>query len=299
VKFNLEMPVGPGADDPQSVVAIARAAEAAGFHAIAYTDHPAPSRKWLQNGGHQTLDPFAALSFCAAVTTRIRLMTYLTVLPYRNPLLLLKSVATVDRLSGGRLSVAVGSGYLRSEFAALGRPFEDRNALTDEALEVLTSGFDPDGLTFQGQDFVAVDQVCSPGPVQLPHPPIWVGGNSRRSRERAARYGQGWAPLFATDELAGTVRTAPLKTLDALARRVGELRALASAAGRDPAQLGVQVNGLGDLSSATAASPATSERIDALRECGVTEVILRPSPDASVEETEHQLAAFGRAVIHL
>jgi len=137
VKFNLEMPVGLGTADPQAVMAVARAAEAGGFHAL-------------------------------AVTSRIRLMTYLT--------------------------VAVGSGYLRSEFAALGRSFEDRNALTDEALEVLSSGFDPDGLTFHGRDFVAVDQVCAPGPVQLPHPPIWAGGNSRRSRERAARYGQGWAP---------------------------------------------------------------------------------------------------------
>lgn len=292
------MPVGVGAENPQSVVTLARAAEAAGFHSLAYTDHPAPSRKWLQGGGHQTLDPFAALCFCAAVTTRIRLMTYLTVLPYRNPLLLLKSVATVDHLSGGRLSVAVGSGYLRSEFAALGRAFEDRNALTDEALEVLTSGFDPDGLTFQGRDFTAVNQVCIPGPVQLPHPPIWVGGNSRRSRERAARHGDGWAPLLATEDLAGTIRTPPLKTLEALADGVDELRSLTSAAGRDPMLLGVQVDGLGDLESAIADPAATSARIGALRDCGVTEVMMRPPPGADVAEIENQLTTFGRAFVH-
>jgi len=93
-------------------------------------------------------------------------------------------------------------------------------------------------------------------------------------------------PLFATDELAGTVRTAPLKTLDALARAAEELRALTSAAGRDPSLLGVQVDGLGDVASAAADPSATSERIAALSACGVTEVMMRPSPGAGAAESE-------------
>ena len=88
-------------------------------------------------GGHQTLDPFVALAFAAAVTKRLRLLTYLAVVPYRNPFLLAKAAATLDRLSGGRFILGVGSGYLKTEFFALGVDFDERNALFDEALDVL------------------------------------------------------------------------------------------------------------------------------------------------------------------
>ncbi len=137
MKFSIEMSVRGEAAEPAAIVATARAAERAGFSMLGYTDHPAPSRKWLEGGGHSTFDPFAGLCFLAAVTERVGLMTYLAVLPYRNPLLLAKSVATVDRLSGGRFTMVAGTGYLRSEFSALGRSFENRNELFDEAVDVI------------------------------------------------------------------------------------------------------------------------------------------------------------------
>jgi len=93
---------------------IAMAAEKAGFGAINTTDHPAPSDKWRLNGGHDTFDPFAALAFMAAVTNSLRLHTHILVLPYRNPLITAKCAATVDVLSDGRLTLGIGSGYLRS-----------------------------------------------------------------------------------------------------------------------------------------------------------------------------------------
>src|SRR5712691_5128289 len=118
MRFTVEYPIGsPEFLEPGTISRLAAAFEAAGVDAIAFTEHPAPSAKWLGDGGHLTLDPLTALAFCAATTTRLRLMTHLLVLAYRNPLLAAKQIATTDILSGGRLIVGVGGGYLRSEFA--------------------------------------------------------------------------------------------------------------------------------------------------------------------------------------
>src|SRR3954463_13571529 len=115
----------------------AQTAEASGFSGIAFTDHPAPSHKWLNAGGHDAFDPFAALSFVAGVTNHIQLIPNIVVLPYRNPFLVAKSAATIDALSGGRFVLSVATGYLRSEYRALGVDFDRRNELFDEALAVL------------------------------------------------------------------------------------------------------------------------------------------------------------------
>ena len=116
------------------------AVEAAGFDAFALTEHPIPGANWLAHGGHQTLDPFVGLAFAAAVTERIQLLTHLSVVPYRNPFLLAKTAATLDRCSKGRFILGLGTGYHKTEFFALGVDFDERNALFDEALEVLPRG---------------------------------------------------------------------------------------------------------------------------------------------------------------
>src|SRR6476620_5417528 len=120
-----------------AVMECAAASEAAGFDACFVTDHPAPDTKWLAGGGHHALDPFVALSFAAAATTRLRVQTHILVLPYRNPLLTAKSVLSLDVLSGGRVILGVAPGYLKPEFAALGVDFDERNELTDEAIDVM------------------------------------------------------------------------------------------------------------------------------------------------------------------
>src|ERR1700675_2607244 len=121
----------------EAVMACARAAEDAGFDACFVTDHPAPDVKWLAGGGHPALDPFVALSVAAAATTRLRGQTHILVLPYRNPLLTAKSVLSLDVLSGGRVILGVAPGYLKPEFGALGVEFDERNELTDEAIDVM------------------------------------------------------------------------------------------------------------------------------------------------------------------
>ena len=124
----------------EGITRFARAAEAAGFHGLGFTDHPAPSHKWLMSGGHDALDPFVALTLVAAVTERLRLIPNILVLPYRNPFLVAKAAATLDALSDGRFVLSVATGYLRSEYRSLGVDFDRRNELFDEALEVRAGG---------------------------------------------------------------------------------------------------------------------------------------------------------------
>jgi len=138
--FSLGLP--PFADRPEEFVSgkavreMSQHAESLGFGAVYVTDHPAGDQKWLETGGHHALDPFVALSFAAASTTTLRLQTHVLVLAYRNPFLTAKSVLSLDVLSGGRLTLGVAAGYLRSEFNALGVDYDERNALADEAIDV-------------------------------------------------------------------------------------------------------------------------------------------------------------------
>jgi probable F420-dependent oxidoreductase len=293
MQFSLELPLRAAAADPANVTALAQAAERAGFAMVGYTDHPAPSSKWLAAGGHPTLDPFAGLSFVAAVTARIGLMTYLAVLPYRNPLMLAKSVATVDRLSAGRFTLVAGTGYLRSEFAALGRSFEDRNDLFDEAVEVIRSVYVSEDFRYEGQGFSARGVAIDPKPVQIPHPPIWIGGSSRASRERVARYGSGWAPLAASEAAARTVRSAPLTTDADLARAIDDLRGLLQANQRDPATVSVQLDGALTM---VAPAPEVLRRSVELERLGVSHALVRP-PDGPVSRQVEELERFGSEVI--
>ncbi|HLM18348.1 MAG TPA: TIGR03619 family F420-dependent LLM class oxidoreductase, partial [Acidimicrobiia bacterium] len=157
-------PYNPEFVSGEGLARFSRAAEAAGFDGIAFTDHPAPSDKWLNAGGHDALDPFAALPYVAAVTERIRLIPNIVVLPYRNPFHVAKSAATIDVLSGGRFTLSVATGYLRSEYRALGVDFEQRNALFEEALEAMRGVWSTDQYSFEGSGYTAKEISVNPKP---------------------------------------------------------------------------------------------------------------------------------------
>jgi probable F420-dependent oxidoreductase len=210
---------------------VAVAAEQAGFYGIALTEHPVPGARWLENGGHQSLDPLVALGYVAGATTRLRLLTNLVVAPYRNPFLLAKAAATVDKLSGGRLVLGLGAGYQKSEFYALGIDFEERNALFDEALDALPLHWSGEPFSFEGRHFNAREVIARPRPVQDPIP-IWIGGNSRLSRHRAASKAQGWMPMMGGPQLVATARTVAIESLAQLAGMIAEVKAAATEAGR-------------------------------------------------------------------
>jgi probable F420-dependent oxidoreductase len=217
---------------PGAIGELARAAEVAGFGAVYTTEHPFPGDEWLAAGGHHALDPLVALSFAGAATSVILLHTNLFVLPYRNPFLAAKGIATLDVLSGGRTIIGLGAGYLEAEFDALGTPFDKRNDRMDEALAALDAAWTGESVTFEGADFRAAGNTMLPRPRQRPRPPLWIGGNSRRAIRRAVESADGWSPFPNPARYAARTRTAPLVTVDDLAVALDYARAHAAVVGR-------------------------------------------------------------------
>jgi probable F420-dependent oxidoreductase len=222
---------------PERVAGFARAAEESGYAALGFTDHPAPSGNWVRAGGEGSADPFSALGFCAAVTSTIRLLTFVLVLPYRNPFLSAHQLATLDHLSGGRLIIGAGTGYLKSELLALGAEPGSRLDDFDMAWSVMTEAWRGEDIHLQGDGFSARGTQVQPRPLQMPHPPLWVHGNSRFGRERAARLGQGCLVVMGDEQLAATIRTRRIADLKTLEQDIADLRRLTEHAGRPPVEV--------------------------------------------------------------
>ena len=172
------------------------------------------------------------LTFLAGITTNIRLVPSVMIVPYRNPLLAAKILATLDVLSNGRLTLGVGVGWMEEEFLALNAPpFAERGAVTDEYMMAFKELWTSDNPTFNGKYYQFSDIRFLPHPVQKPHPPIWVGGQSRRAIRRAAQLGNGWHPV-------GAIPAAPLEP-EELAQGIVALNRYAERAGRDPGEMEV------------------------------------------------------------
>jgi probable F420-dependent oxidoreductase len=240
MKFALAMPIGHihPAGEFQSGAAvreIALALERAGVSGAALSEHPAPSSDWLHNDptGHDALDPFTGLAFAAAATTRLKVVTNVLVLPYRNPFLSAKAAATLQILSDNRLILGVGVGYQKLEFDALGVSFEQRGALTDEALETIRLAWKGGSVLKRGIGFNALGNEPRPVPATLP--PIWVGGGSDKALERAARWGDGWAPYFGDHAAAMMTKQSALISMQQFGEKVRRLQELRDAMGRTAA----------------------------------------------------------------
>ncbi|HUO40546.1 MAG TPA: LLM class F420-dependent oxidoreductase [Mycobacterium sp.] len=294
----LSHPCHPDLVSGAGVGAVAEAAEAAGFHGFGFTDHPAPSQRWLEAGGHDALDPFVAMAFAAARTTTLRLIPNIVVLPYRNPFIVAKAGATLDLLSGGRFTLAVGTGYLKREFAVLGVDYDDRNALFDEALEAIKAIWTTDDVSFEGRHFTARGITAHPRPLSRPHPPIWIGGNTAIARQRVATYGDGWCPFPAPSSLAATAGTVAMDTFERLRDGVDDLRRRFDAIGRDHSAI--------DVSFGNAAGGAPGDEdfsadafltgVDKLAAMGVTWLQVS-MPGDSVAHVCEALDRFGSLVI--
>jgi probable F420-dependent oxidoreductase len=234
MKFSMLIPVGdirPGEFQSAAAIAeMASALEAAKVEACFLTDHPAPSAEWLHANGHDALDPFTALAFIAANSSRLRLLTNILVLPYRNPFLTAKAAATLQVLSGGRLILGVGGGYQKLEFDALGVEFSKRGELFDEALKVIRMAWSGDVVVQKGSNFNAIGN--QPRPVPNPQPPIWIGGSSDKAVQRAAQSGDGWCPFFATPILSKSNRDIGLHSVEHLGEKIMQLMELREAQGK-------------------------------------------------------------------
>lgn len=278
----------------EGVSAVARAAEDAGIDAVYVTEHPFPEDEWMATGGHHTLDPFVTLSFAAAATTRLRVLTNLCVVPYHNPYVLAKAAVTLDVLSRGRLILGCGAGYLEAEFAAVGQRFDDRNDRFDAAIQAMKAAWTGESVKVAASDR---SHTMLPRPVQQPYPPIWIGGNSIRAVRRAVELADGWMPFPNPASSAARRKTPALETVDDLAGRLAWAAEHAAAIGRPPlrdvmfATVGVAAYG----SSVWDAS-AFREVVERLGAIGVTMVSVNiPAPSRAAYLD--LIASFGTDVL--
>jgi probable F420-dependent oxidoreductase len=285
----LTCPMNPAFTTAPALSALAAEAEAAGFDAAYVTEHPAPSQRWREAGGHDALDPFVTLAVMSSATTRLRLLTNLTVIPYRNPFLLAKASATLDLLSGGRVTLGAGVGYMKSEFAALGVDFDTRNERFDEYLQVLKLAWSGETVNFEGTYVSARGVTPYPPPVQRPGPPIWLGGNSKLTRRRVAEHADGWMPMPSARGAGGV----PLENLEDLVGLLDYLHAHAKAVGRTaPIDIMCVLPG----PAADAADTATTDMVHRLSEVGVTWLAVNGKGETP-DEARAFIERFGDQVI--
>jgi probable F420-dependent oxidoreductase len=267
---------------PRTLARVARAAESAGFDSLWAGEHvvlpdpQAPPSPMAPTDA--ILDPAIALTYAAAVTTRVRLGTGIIILPQRNPLVLAKELASLDVLSGGRLIFGIGVGYLEPEFRALGAPFADRGAVTDEYLAAMRAVWSQAKPAYRGRFVSFADVQAHPHPVQKPHPPIVVGGRTGVAFRRAIQHGNGWYG-FALD-LDGTRRA-----LDGLHE--------AAARHNRPTTLGDLEISITPGRGVTV-DRATCERYAAL---GVHRLILMPSTRLDADGLECYVETVGKELV--
>lgn len=213
---------------------VGAAVERAGFNAGLVTDHPAPTGRWLDSGGHYAQGPFVMLAMLAACTTTLRLQTGILVLPYRNPFGVARDVATLDCFSNGRVSLSVGAGYLKGEYRAMGVDFDQRNELMDEYVRALRVSLTGEEFSFEGTGYVAYGNRIIPGPVQQ-RLPIYCGGNAKRAIRRVVDLCDGWNPFFTgvSGANTATTRTVAMDGEDDLAAGLAYMREYCDQVGRE------------------------------------------------------------------
>lgn len=216
-------------------------------------------------------DPLDLLAFLAGQTNQLGLATGVLVLPNHHPVVLAKRAATVDALSGGRLRLCVGMGWLKEELKACGAEFDSRGRRADEQLAVLRALWadQPHGASYHGEFFNFENAMCYPKPFAGEHLPVHIGGHTRAAARRAGRLGDGFQPLGVTGPR--------------LASLIGWMREEASVAGRDPAQLEVS---LGHL-----VTKIDAERAGALIDQGTDRIVLAMPPTTDIEQAKDVLSA--------
>ena len=233
MKVGLFVPLGNGNSNAEILRTLGREAEARGFESIWVAEHVvmfddydsqypyAADGRFPGGGDTGLLEPLTALAYLAAVTDRVRLGTGICLVPQRNPVYTAKQVVDLDNLSGGRVDFGIGVGWLKEEFDVVAAPFEHRGARTDEYLQVMRALWTEDPSSFKGEHYDLRECRMYPKPVQTPHPPIHVGGESDAALRRVARHGQGWYSFNRKPEDLDE----PLERLDALLAAEGRSRA--------------------------------------------------------------------------
>ena len=316
MKFTVGVNVGGPHYDPARVGAVARQADALGFDSVGAAERlimPRVIKSQYPRGSgaipgvgsaQNTLEVLSVISFLAGQTSRIRLMPFV-VMPYRNPLLAAKMLATIDVLSNGRLDILLGVGWNREEARALmvPTPFDKRGAVTNEYLRAFVTLWNEECPEFQGQYLQFSDVEFAPKPVQRPHPPFWIGGESPAAIRRAATLGDGWSPGASNPQF-------PLDTPDQFKRAVDSLHRRAAAAGRDPGAIAIRFGSIswtgvqavigpdGQRVPFTGSAEQIAADVEAQAKLGVTHMSLS-TPAESLDHELELLASFAEEVFPL
>ena len=180
---------------PEIIRATAAQAEDLGYDSVWVSDHVVVPNANVANFGESVYDPLVTLAVAAGATRRVRLGTTVLIVPYRNAVVTAKMVSTLDALSGGRVVLGIGAGWVAAESAMLGVPFSERGAMTDEHLRAMQELWSSPAPRFDGKYTQFADVKFAPQPAQRPHPPIWVGGHSKAALRRTIAFGAAWHPI--------------------------------------------------------------------------------------------------------
>ena len=227
----------------ENIVALAQKGEELGFDIITVSDHIVvpndiesiypynETGEFTSSQSGEYMEQLTTIAYLAGVTSSIKLLTSVMVLPHRSPVLTAKMLATIDVLSEGRLIVGCGVGWMEEEFEAIGAPpYAERGAVGNEYLRVFKELWTSDDPSFDG-DYASFSNIAfAPKPVQQPHPPLWIGGESPPALRRAAQLGDAWYPICSNPNF-------PVGTIDSYADYQARVRQHAERAGRDPAEL--------------------------------------------------------------
>ena len=270
MKFGFTVPNNFGVDDPAEVVALAVQAEELGFDSV-WVNHHVLNIGYVYDrlAERPYHDALVTLTWIASRTQRVRLGTSVLVMPSLHPMVLAKELATLDRVSGGRLVVGLGVGSLPEENVLLGVGYDDRGALSNEFIKVLDLLWTQSSADFDGEHYSFTGAVSSPKPLQTPRPPILIGGNRPPALRRVGRLGDGWHPLGLSPE--------------SVAKRLPTIIGAAEAAGRPgiPAEVSVRLEG----------DSLTPELVAEYAAVGVTELVVSWST-GDVRRISDELVTF-------
>ena len=312
MEYGFYLPNSGAGAEPDALADIAKQGDRLGFYCMVMPDHILQPNQVDstypysltgdilaagQSGDGEWPEQITTLAYLAGVTERIRLVTSVMIIPYRNPILTAKMLSTLDMLSKGRLILGAGVGWMEEEFELLDAPpFAERGAVTNEYLRAFIELWTKDNPKFEGKYVNFSDITFLPKPVQKPYPPIWIGGQSKPAIRRAAQIGDCWHPV-------GAIPAAPLEP-EELAENLVLLRDYAEKAGRDPSKIQVSVKAplydSGDSSGPRrrfSGSPdEVRQDVQTYSDVGVTHLIF-DFRTADPHQTEDRMAQFAEEVM--
>ena len=312
MEYGFYLPNSGASAEPAALADIAKLGDRLGFYCMVMPDHVVQPNQVNstypysltgdilaagQSGDGEWPEQITTLAYLAGVTERIRLVTSVMIIPYRNPILTAKMLSTLDMLSKGRLILGAGVGWMEEEFELLDAPpFAERGAVTNEYLQAFIELWTKDDPKFEGKYVSFSDITFLPKPVQKPYPPIWIGGQSKPAIRRAAQIGDCWHPV-------GAIPAAPLEP-EELAENLVLLHQYAEKAGRDPAIIQVSVKAplydAGDSSGPRrrfSGSPdEVRQDVQTYADVGVTHLIF-DFRTADPKQTEDRMARFSEEVM--